>query len=424
MEYRVGSLANFINEKADNKGSNTTLFENISNSVKNINFKVIPINKNIVQHEESAAQENNYKRKLDEDDDSQPTPKKAKSVNSLNAERRIKGSTAKSPGRVVIPDEDKRTIFVGNLPCNIKIKKLKNLFKTYGEIESARLRCPPIKDPKIPKKVAVIKKEFHPDRTNIVGFVRFASEEAAINAVQANGLEFQGHHLRVDISTSKGFNDQKKAVFVGNLHFGAEENDLWKMFSECGPIEGIRIVRDPSTGVGKGFAYVNFKDISSVELAMQLDGKTLKDRPLRIKRSIKKVTEKNDKWKRPMLNRTKEFKRRKPELKDRTIRNKNVVSEGNYPVSKKQDVKNKDREESSSVKNKRRKLRINLKESGEKGKNKIKASKKDEPSYLGTKVEDELAEKKDKKLSKAAIKKKVLSFQLQWKEFSQSKGSK
>lgn len=44
----------------------------------------------------------------------------------------------------------------------------------------------------------------------------------------------------------------------------AEEDDLWKMFESCGKISGIRLVRDRRTGVGKGFAYINFEVLSSI----------------------------------------------------------------------------------------------------------------------------------------------------------------
>lgn len=45
-----------------------------------------------------------------------------------------------------------------------------------------------------------------------------------------------------------------------NLHLSAaEEEDLWELFSSCGTIKSIRIVRDPITAVSKGIAFVNFE---------------------------------------------------------------------------------------------------------------------------------------------------------------------
>lgn len=38
-----------------------------------------------------------------------------------------------------------------------------------------------------------------------------------------------------------------------------EDEDLWKAFESCGNIEGVRIIRDEKSGIGKGYGYVNFK---------------------------------------------------------------------------------------------------------------------------------------------------------------------
>ena len=50
-----------------------------------------------------------------------------------------------------------------------------------------------------------------------------------------------------------------KAIFVGNLDFGVEDEALWAHFGECGPISDVRLIRDSSSGIGKGFGYVNFQ---------------------------------------------------------------------------------------------------------------------------------------------------------------------
>ena len=49
----------------------------------------------------------------------------------------------------------------------------------------------------------------------------------------------------------------------------------------------MRIIRDRATSVGKGFAYVQFKDSSSVPLALKLNGKLCLKRELRITRCKK-----------------------------------------------------------------------------------------------------------------------------------------
>ena len=120
----------------------------------------------------------------------------------------------------VIKEHNARTIFVGNVPHDVTIKKLTKLFEKYGSVESVRLRCPPLADPRVPKKVAVIKRDFHPERNSMHAFVRFVDVESAHKALVFNGTVFEDHHIRVDIASRKVDHDQKKAVFLGNVPFG------------------------------------------------------------------------------------------------------------------------------------------------------------------------------------------------------------
>lgn len=63
------------------------------------------------------------------------------------------------------------TIFVGNLPITLTHKKLVKMFCKYGTVLNARIRSIPVADPKVPKKVAAIKKQFHPERKSVHGYV-------------------------------------------------------------------------------------------------------------------------------------------------------------------------------------------------------------------------------------------------------------
>ena len=50
-------------------------------------------------------------------------------------------------------------------------------------------------------------------------------------------------------------------MFVGNLPFDVQDEDLYRYFLRCGDIEFVRVVRDKKTNIGKGFGYVQFKVI-------------------------------------------------------------------------------------------------------------------------------------------------------------------
>lgn len=76
----------------------------------------------------------------------------------------------------------------------------------------------------------------------------------------------------------------KKSVFVGNLSFDAQEEDLWNFFKDSGDIENVRIIRDKKTNLGKGFAYVQFQDRASVDMALRLHDTKMGTRKLRVVR--------------------------------------------------------------------------------------------------------------------------------------------
>lgn len=47
-------------------------------------------------------------------------------------------------------------------------------------------------------------------------------------------------------------------MFVGNLPFDVQDEELYTHFERCGEIEFVRIIRDKKTNIGKGFGYVQF----------------------------------------------------------------------------------------------------------------------------------------------------------------------
>lgn len=103
-----------------------------------------------------------------------------------------------------------------------------------------------------------------------------------MKATVVNGVLFNQHHLRVNLTSDDLQEDPTKAIFIGNLKLDAEDEDLWRAFESCGSIRSVRIIRDKATGIGKGFAYVNFCTSDSVQLALEMGDVTVKGRILRI----------------------------------------------------------------------------------------------------------------------------------------------
>jgi RNA recognition motif-containing protein len=70
-------------------------------------------------------------------------------------------------------------------------------------------------------------------------------------------------------------------LYVGNLPFGASEEDLRKLFSEAGAVQSVKIVTDSYSGRSRGFGFVEMTSQEEAEKAISLvNGKTLMDRTL------------------------------------------------------------------------------------------------------------------------------------------------
>jgi len=160
--------------------------------------------------------------------------------------------------------------------------------------------------------------------------VKFSSAESATAAVaKANGMVMGGHTLRVD-SANRGQGgsgdafDAKRSVFLGNLPLKVTEDAVRKHFeaglksallrsggaaatastddkkkkkestkdgegdeggdsdAEKPLIEGVRVIRDAVTHVGKGFGYVLLRDRATAAAALALHGSKLIGRELRV----------------------------------------------------------------------------------------------------------------------------------------------
>ncbi|KAF8397306.1 hypothetical protein HHK36_016219 [Tetracentron sinense] len=72
-------------------------------------------------------------------------------------------------------------------------------------------------------------------------------------------------------------------VFVGGIPFDLTEGDLLAVFSQCGEIVDVNLVRDKGTGKSKGFAFIAYEDQRSTTLAVDnLNGAQILGRIIRV----------------------------------------------------------------------------------------------------------------------------------------------
>ncbi|CAK1355826.1 Nucleolar protein 12 [Cercospora beticola] len=232
-----------------------------------------------------------------------------------------------------------RTVFLGNvstaaISSKSSRKALMNHLASFfpkiaGEkgvsrpkVESIRFRSTPYASA-IPKKAAYAKKELM-DATakSTNAYAVYSTPALAREACQhLNGTVVLDRHLRVDSIAHPAKVDNRRCVFVGNLGFVDDESNiqeaneedgrekrkrgkepadieegLWRTFGKCGKVESVRVIRDSTTRVGKGIAYVQFEDENGVEAALLLNEKKfppMLPRKLRVSRA--KAPKKNAK---------------------------------------------------------------------------------------------------------------------------------
>ncbi|GAB1310161.1 Nucleolar protein 12 [Madurella fahalii] len=210
-----------------------------------------------------------------------------------------------------------RTVFLSNVSVEaITSRKAKKMLLNHlasildkkaapqQKVESIRFRSTAFSTTAIPKRAAYIKKSLLEATTKSTNAYAVYSTTAAarLAVAQLNGTVILDRHLRVDSVAHPSPVDHRRCVFVGNLGFVDDETvlnvkvdeegkqatekrkrtktpmdveeGLWRVFSkEAGRVESVRVVRDATTRVGKGIAYVQFYDANDVESAILLNGK-------------------------------------------------------------------------------------------------------------------------------------------------------
>ena len=238
-------------------------------------------------------------------------------------------SLGKAPNNLGL-DKAARTVFIANVSSEAVSSKAakktleKHLWSALDKeaspaqkIESIRFRSIAFSTGAMPKRAAYITGNLMGSTTRSTNAYAVFSTAAAARKIvtELNGSVVLDRHIRVDSVAHPSPTAHRRCVFVGNLGFVDDETvvstntdgetvekkrnrvpsdieeGLWRTFGKQGQVENVRVVRDPKTRVGKGFAYVQFyvsldvnglqrnisansmKDANDVEAALLLDGK-------------------------------------------------------------------------------------------------------------------------------------------------------
>ena len=77
-------------------------------------------------------------------------------------------------------------------------------------------------------------------------------------------------------------------LYVGNFPYSVDEAQLRSLFSTYGDITDLAVIMDRETGRPKGFAFVTFASQAAAESALELNGRDLGGRPLKVNMAMER----------------------------------------------------------------------------------------------------------------------------------------
>lgn len=186
----------------------------------------------------------------------------------------------------VSDDETAREIYISNASFSSTKENFTQFFADIkgGDVESI-----------------TIPTQYQSGKPKGFAFVRFTTVEARDQALLKNGEELDGRALGIRENKGRaeraprpdygGRRERRSSlsekpqqcttIFVGNLPWATDEEELKGLFEDCGEVVNARIVRQSWTQRSRGFGYVEFAQEASVDTAVQKQI-TVENRELRL----------------------------------------------------------------------------------------------------------------------------------------------
>ena len=178
---------------------------------------------------------------------------------------------------------DKRTLFINNLPFDVTKEQIKETFCDFGKILDIRIIYNP-----------------HTQKPRGYGYVEFEDENSIDKIINSDKtFEINGRKITVSksISVEKLRNAVKYVLHISNLNFKIKEKDIEELISKDIDLENdlkkILLCKDDD-GKFKGYGFIEFNNKESFDKILKLNGKVFKGRNLVIKESTRNITEKSE----------------------------------------------------------------------------------------------------------------------------------
>ncbi|KAI8879026.1 hypothetical protein K501DRAFT_227442 [Backusella circina FSU 941] len=206
--------------------------------------------------------------------------------NNNNAE-----AAAAAAANTTLTRQAKR-LYVGQIPFGIEEKPMADFFNLT------------MKQMNLADTTPVTAVQINHDKN--YAFVEFQSPEQATLAMAFDGIMFQGQTLKIrrpkdyqppvdgeyaDIQQLPGLvstnvPDTPNKIFIGGLPVYLNEDQVIELLKSFGSLRAFNLVKDPTNGTSKGFAFCEYEDPETTDLACHgLNNMELGDRKLVVQRA-------------------------------------------------------------------------------------------------------------------------------------------
>ncbi|KAI3718525.1 hypothetical protein L6452_19399 [Arctium lappa] len=160
-----------------------------------------------------------------------------------------------------------KTLLMSNLSFMIKEEDVRIFFKNVGQIAEVHF-------------------DMKDDYFTGQGHVEFTTAEAAQEALRLNNELLLDQPVRLDLARERGGHSAttlatgSKTLYLGNLSFSIEEDDVKDFFKDVGEIAAIRFaIRDDKF---LGYGHIEFTTAEAAQEALKLNNKVILDRHVKL----------------------------------------------------------------------------------------------------------------------------------------------
>jgi len=190
----------------------------------------------------------------------------------------------KTPSPSTRTQNSSTKLYVGNISYETSPEDLVNLFSPYGKVIDTYL--PVDGSTGTPRGFA---------------FVTISSDDVETAIQEVDGMEFNGRVIAVNKPLPRGqkasLNKRQSSpptsrrnseasntmkLYVGNLSFDADEDDIRMLFERFGPLSDVYVPVDQGTGRRRGFAFVTLNAEDAPAAIEETDGLEVGGRVLRV----------------------------------------------------------------------------------------------------------------------------------------------